>query len=277
MTTWAMQGVKFQGSKVQESRKLKDYLIERPKPKGIDVLCGLKHFAIITYAVPSERFQGIFPERFKLDTVEINGQEMGLISVVPFIDVDFTSAVFPFPKFTMGQTNYRIYIIDSETGERCVWFLGTTLDSWTLVVPRLLWNLPWHSGKVSFDCTFNEVNGLYDKYQMQTESEWAEASVDLVQSESDLFEFPGFPDVESALVYLTHPLAGFYYRRDNKLGTYRVWHKELVVKPAKLKSANFKLLSNLGIVKEAEQKTPYSVLIEPVNEFTIYLPPTIIG
>jgi len=77
-----VQGVKFQGSNVQESRKLKDYMIERPEPKGIDVLCGLKHFAIITYAVPSERFQGIFPERFKLDTVEINGQEMGLISVV---------------------------------------------------------------------------------------------------------------------------------------------------------------------------------------------------
>lgn len=223
------------------------------------------------------RFQGIFPERFQLDTVEINGQEMGLISVVPFIDVDFTSAIFPFPKFTMGQTNYRIYIIDNETGERCVWFLGTTLDSWTLAVPRYLWNLPWHAGKVSFDCTLNEANGLYQKYHMETVSEWAEASVDLVQSESDLLEFPGFPDVESALVYLTHPLAGFYHRRDNKLGTYRVWHKELEVKPAKLKSARFKLLSNISIVKEEEQNTPYSVLIEPINEFTIYLPPTIVG
>lgn len=262
---------------MQEPRKLKDYLIARPKPKGLDVLCGLKHFAIITYAVPVDRFQGLFPERFQLDTVEINGQEMGLISVVPFVDVDFTSAVFSFPKFTMGQTNYRIYIIDIETGERCVWFLGTTLDSWTLAVPRYLWNLPWHRGKVSFDCTINEATGLYDKYHMETQSDWAEASVSLIQSESISFEFPGFPDTESALVYLTHPLAGFYYRRDKKLGTYRVWHKELDVKPAKLQSARFKLLSELGIVKEAEQSSPYSALIEPINEFTIYLPPTVIG
>ena len=262
---------------MQESRKLEDYLTERPKPKGIDVLCGLKHFAIITYAVPANRFQGIFPDRFQLDTVEIDGQEMGLISVVPFIDVDFTSAVFPFPKFTMGQTNYRIYIIDTKTGERCVWFLGTTLDSWTLAVPRYLWNLPWHAGKVSFDCTFNEANGLYEKYHMTTLSDWAEASVDLVQSEHGKLDFPGFPDVESALVYLTHPLAGFYYRRDGKLGTYRVWHKELEVKPAQLISANFKLLSDLGIVKTAEQNSPYSVLIEPINEFTIYLPPVTMG
>ena len=262
---------------MQESRKIKDFLTKRPKPNGIDVLCGLKHFAIITYAVPAERFKGIFPDRFQLDTVVIDGREVGLISVVPFVDVDFTSAVFSFPKFTMGQTNYRIYIIDTETGERCVWFLGTTLDSWTLAVPRYLWNLPWHAGKVSFDCNLNEASGLYSKYSMKTQSNWAEASVDLVQSEHDRFEFPGFPDVESALVYLTHPLAGFYYRRDGKLGTYRVWHKELRVKPARLISANFKLLSDLGIVKTVEQSAPYSVLIEPINEFTIYLPPVTIG
>lgn len=81
-----------------------------------------------------------------LDTIELAGERKVLISVVPFVDVDFTSAVYPFPNFTMGQTNYRIYIVDTLTGERCVWFLGTTLDSWTVLVPRLLWNLPWFLG-----------------------------------------------------------------------------------------------------------------------------------
>lgn len=262
---------------MQEERKLEDYLTERPKPKGMDVLCGLQHFAIITYAVPAERFSGIFPDRFQLDTIEVNERSLGLISVVPFIDVDFTSAVFPFPKFTMGQTNYRIYIIDRTTGERCVWFLGTTLDSWTLAVPRYLWNLPWHAGKVRFDCCLNRSTGLYEKYEMTTESNWAEAAVELHQSGEDVFDFPGFPDSESALVYLTHPLAGFYYRRDGKLGTYGVWHKELLVKPATLQSGCFRLLSKLGIVSESEQRNPYSVLIEPLNEFTIYLPPTVVG
>lgn len=261
---------------MQAVRKFEDYLTERPQPKGIDVQCGLKHFAIITYAVPADRFTGIFPKRFKLDTVKVDGQEMGLISVVPFIDVDFTSAVFPFPNFTMGQTNYRIYIIDTVTKERCVWFLGTTLDSWTLMVPRNLWCLPWYAGRVKFDCSFDESSGVYDKYKMETVSDWAQASVELTQSLDYQYCFPGFPNTESALVYLTHPLTGFYHRRDGRLGSYRVWHKELKVKPAKVKSASFKLLSDLGIVKEAEQLSPYSVLIEPLNEFTIYLPPTII-
>lgn len=262
---------------MQEARRMRDYLSPRPKPKGIDVVCGLKHFAIITYAVPSDRFKGIFPDRFKLDTVTIDGQEKGLISVVPFIDVDFTSAVFPFPRFTMGQTNYRIYIVDSQTGEKCVWFLGTTLDSWTLAVPRYLWNLPWHKGEVSFDCDVNESTGLYDQYKMHTRSTWAPASVELAQPKDTAAHYPGFPDAESAMVYLTHPLAGFYHRRDGKLGAYRVWHKELDVKPATLKSAEFGLLDRLGIVDLSEQQSPYSVLLEPLNEFTIYLPPTVIG
>lgn len=253
--------------------RFSDFLSKRPKPKGLDVQCGLKHFAIITYAVPTERFDGLFPARFKLDTLVIDGNEVGLISVVPFIDVDFTSAVFPFPKFTMGQTNYRIYIIDTNTGERCVWFLGTTLDSWTLVVPRYLWKLPWHKGKVVFDCLYDEATKRYEKYGMHTASKWAAASVQLIQSKHEAFIFAGFPDNETALVYLTHPLAGFYFRRDGKLGTYRVWHKRLEVKPASLKSANFQLLSDLGIVKLGEQQMPYSVLIEGLNEFTIYLPP----
>lgn len=258
------------------SLKFKDFLQSRPTPKGIDVVCKLQHFAIITYAVAPSRFDGLFPDRFKLDTVEINGSEKALISVVPFIDVDFTSAVYPFPKFTMGQTNYRIYIIDKNTNERCVWFLGTTLDSWTLAVPRVLWNLPWYSGTVNFDCEFDEIQRKYTKYKMTTNADWAPASVELKQEDNLAMELAGFPDLETGLVYLTHPLAGFYHRRDGKLGTYRVWHKKLDVAAASLCSANFGLLSRLGLVTLEEQQSAHSVLIEPVNEFTIYLPPKVL-
>ena len=258
------------------SLKLNDFLYSRPAPKGIDVLCKLKHFAIITYAVEPARFAGLFPERFKLHTVEINGEEKALISVVPFIDVDFTSAVYPFPKFTMGQTNYRIYVIDTQTNERCVWFLGTTLDSWTLAIPKYVWNLPWYSGDVKFDCDFDDAQQMYLKYKMTTDATWAPACVELAQMKDAAIELAGFPDIETGLVYLTQPLAGFYHRRDGKLGTYRVWHKQLNVSAGYLKSASFGLLSRLGLVTQEEQQVAHSVLIEPINEFTIYLPPKVL-
>jgi len=260
---------------MQAALKLSDYLRARPEPKGVDVLCKLQHFAIITYAFDPARFAGVMPDRFELDTVLLDGEERALISVVPFVDVDFTSAVYPFPKFRMGQTNYRIYIVDTSTGEKCVWFIGTTLDSWTRLIPYGLWNLPWYSGQVKFDCQQDQT-GAYLRYSMETKAKWAPASVELLGGLDPELSLPGFPDVETGLVSLTHPLRGFYHRRDGKLGTYHVWHKQLAVTQGSLVSANFGLLDRLGLVSVSEQQHPHSVLIEPINEFTIYLPPKIV-
>lgn len=260
-----------------DSLTFEDLLNPRPAASGLDAICKLQHFSIITYAVAASRLNGLLPSRFTLDTITIDGDEKGLVSVVPFVAVDFTSAVIPFPSFTMGQTDYRVYIVDRVTGDRCVWSLGTILDSWTLIVPRYLWRLPWHHGTVSFDCNFNAINRCYTRYSMRTESEWAPSSVELVQQPEQDLELPGFPDAETGLIHLTHPLAGFYHRRDGRLGTYRAWHKRFEVRPASLISANFGLLSRMGLVTDEEQKNPHSSLVEPINEITIYLPPSIIN
>jgi hypothetical protein len=52
-----------------------------------------------------------------------------------------------------------------------------------------------------------------------------------------------------------------------------VWHGRLNPKPATLHYARFELLAKLNLVCDEDQLKPYSVLIEPINEFTIYLPP----
>ncbi|HRV95108.1 MAG TPA: DUF2071 domain-containing protein, partial [Anaerolineae bacterium] len=91
------------------------------------------------------------------------------------------------------------------------------------------------------------------------------------------FCLEGFPDTETALVYLTHPLTGFYYRRDGQLGTYRVWHEPLAVRPATLTSARFGLLERMQLVSAEQQLAPHSVLLQPINEFTIYLPPRVLS
>ncbi|EAQ79052.1 DUF2071 domain-containing protein [Blastopirellula marina] len=255
---------------------LADFLYDRPQPRGIDALCTLEHFSIITYAVPIERFAGLIHPRFALDAIVVDGQPCGLLSVVPFTDKVFTSAVYPFPRFTMGQTNYRIYVVDTETGEKCVWFLGTTVDTWSIFVPRNIWNMPWHRGRICFDCEYDETAQRYARYQMSTKSDWAPASVELTSPSSAALDFPGFPDLDTALVTLTHPLIGFYDRRDGRLGRYQVWHKQLEVRPGRLAAASFGLLSRMKLVDETEQQAPYNVLIERQNEFTVYLPPRVV-
>jgi hypothetical protein len=258
-----------------EKLRFADSLHKRPVPSGIDVLTRLEHFSIITYAVAPEVFIPLLiPPRFQLLTVEIEGREVALVSAVQFIDVDFTSAVYPFPKFNCGQTDYRIYVIDQETHERVVWSLGTVIDSWLGIIPQLLWRMPWHSGRVTFEG--QQDNGFYSRYEMRTASSWAPAEVQLEEMPVLNREYAGFPDDETALVCLTRPLAGFYYRTDRKLGSYRVWHDRLEVRQARCIHARFGLLDRLGIVPCAAQDKPHSVLIQPINEFTIYLPPSVV-
>lgn len=79
--------------------KFKDYLHPKPKPSGIDVACKLQHFALITYTVDPARFKEIIPARFKLDTVQYQGKQHALMSVVPL------SMSISAPQFTLFQNS----------------------------------------------------------------------------------------------------------------------------------------------------------------------------
>lgn len=110
---------------------------------------------------------------------------------------------------------------------------------------------------------------------MHSASAWGSAELSLRQPVQQAPTYPGFADEETALFCLTHPLVGFYHRlRDRRLGAYRVWHDRLAVQPAELLSARFALFDRLGLVNYARQQFPHSVLVQPINDFTVYLPPT---
>ena len=256
--------------------RFKDVVRPRPAPSGIDLLVTLKHFALITYAVSPSRLQGLIPGRFALDTVPVGGSEKALISVMPFLDGNLTSAVRPFPCTKVGQTDYRTYIIDKDTGDRCVWFFGATLDTWIRFIPRLFWRLPCYRGSTHFDCDYDASEARYVSYHMQTASRWAPAEVELFQDGTESLTLQGFPDVETGLVVLTHPVTGWYYRSNGDLGAFDVWHEPLQMQPARLRHASFRLLENMGLVAPEEQQMPHSVLLDASTEFTVYLPPRIL-
>ncbi|MGQ0553852.1 MAG: DUF2071 domain-containing protein [Planctomycetota bacterium] len=250
-------------------------MLQRPAVSGVDAVTTLRHFALVTYAVPPERLQPLLHPRFELDCISLDGQMRALLSVVPFEDQDFRAAAFPSPRLRFGQTNYRIYIRERQTGTRAVWFLGTTLGSWSVALPRYLWRLPWHYGRFRFECE-QESSGRYSCFKVATESRWASAMVELEDTGGPLV-FDGFPDIETGLVVLTHPLTGYFTRRDGHLGSYAVWHERLTPSAGRVRSARWDLLDRLGIVPFEEQHTAYSVLIQPRTEFIVQLPPRRVG
>jgi len=164
-------------------------------------------------------------------------------------------------------------VIDTETGQRAVWFFGTCLDSSSVIIPRYLWQLPWHYGRIRFDCDYDSNSQRYSRYRMTTASAWAPVELELKDGGEPVRELRGCDDFEAALVILTHPLLGTFYRRDGALGSYRIWHDRLQLQTASCLTARIGLFDRLGLVPFAEQLQPHSVLVQPRTEFTIYLPP----
>lgn len=249
-------------------------LLTRPPLKSLDVVTTLAHFAIVTYAVAPERVRPHIHPQFELDGfTDDSGRQKVCVSAVPFLDTDFRFMIFPWLKFRFGQTNYRTYVRDRDTGHRAVWFWGTSLDSLSVYIPRYCWQLPWHRGKIRFDCHYDDIAKRYDRYRMTTESDWAAVDLELEDSGSPIEHIEGYDSLESAMVILTHPLQGVFYRRDGKLGTYNIWHDRLQCTSGAIRHARFGLFDRLGIVPFAEQQKAHSVLIQPSTEFSIYLPP----
>jgi hypothetical protein len=223
---------------------------------------------------PPPRPRPLVDPRYDLEIIrDAVGRDKALISMVPFQDQDFHYEALPWATFSFGQTNYRAYVIDRSTGKRLVWFFGTTLDSWTVAVPRCLWSLPWHPCRIRFDCAYDEVARRYSRYAMKTESPWAPAELELEDTGAAPQRLEGFDDMETGLFTLTHPLDGAFHRRDGRLGGYSVWHERLNCTAGKVRRARIGLFERLGLLDAAEQLKPHSVLIQRETEFTIYLPP----
>ena len=228
----------------------------------------------MTVAVDPAALRPYVHPRFDLECVrDASGETRALVSVVPFEDQDFAFVRLPWARWSFGQTNYRAYVIDGETGERAVWFFGTVLDFLGVVIPRYAWRLPWHPARIAFDCSFDADGRRYRRYVMRTTSRWAPADLQLEDTGRAPTALPGFPDLESGLLTLTHPLVGYYYRRDGRLGSYRVSHERIRPTVGRVLEARFPLLERLGLVSPSADMAVHSVLLQHEIGFTIHLPP----
>ena len=258
---------------MQSPVRFKPELLRKPLLRRQDVVTLLRHFALITYYVEPEKIRPILHPRFRPTLIETPQGPRALLSVVPFEDEGFHFVGLPFLRWHFGQTNYRIYVEDEQTGEQAVWFLGTTLASWTVNIPHYLWKLPWHKAKMQFTCHYDEKNRRYTNYRVSTQSDWASAELSLSDSGQPITEIAGFDDLEKGLITLTHPLRGYYWRRDGQLGGYNIWHDQLHLTYGEAIQAEFGLPDRLGLVARGDLSQIHSVMLQPLTEFAIYLPP----
>lgn len=248
--------------------------LARRKRRLLDIDAPLRHFALITYAVPVERLALHIPtDRFEIPTFEIDGEPRALLSVVPFIDAGFRFRLLPFVRFHFGQTNYRVYVIDRATGQHAVWFFGTTLGSWQVHPARFLWKIPWHPARYEWACDYDAVAKRYTTFDYRVESTWGPAHISLRDTGEPAGLLPGFASLEEQTLVLTHPVDGYFYRLDGKLGTYSVSHDVLQLTTAEPLDLRFDLLERLGVLTAEEAQHPHSALVSYETTFHITMPP----
>lgn len=249
-----------------------------PRDGRLDVLSGLAHFALVTYALPVERLRRYIPaDRFIIPEFIINGQRLALMSAVPFVDVDFHFIhLLPQLKWRFGQTNYRVYVTDRQSGQHAVWFFGTTLGSWVVHVARGLWGIPWHPARYNVQCHYDAALRRYSRYHYTVRSHWAAAEVELEDSGEPVQGVEGFASFAEMQLILTHPVEGFYQHRSGGLGSYSVWHEPIAMTTGRAQRAYFGLFERLGLLSPEEMQQPHSVLIAPLTTFRVLLPPHVV-
>ena len=257
-----------------ESLRFTPSLLTKPVPRGLAVETTLQHFAIVTYWVDPAALRKHLHPRFEPVCLTVDGKApRSMVSVVTFLDRDFRFVACPWPTWSFGQTNYRAYVHDTETDEHAVWFFGTCLDSISVWVPRYLWKLPWHRGRMTFDCRYDANAARYSTFAVTTHSDWSPGELAITDSGKAPTEIPGVANFEAGLVLLTHPLRGYFFRHDRALGSYAIWHSRTSPTSGSLQAATYPLLQALDLVEAGNISDVHSVLLQPAIEFTIYLPP----
>jgi hypothetical protein len=246
--------------------KIEQRVKNKPAENIATVASTLFNFSIVTYAVDPDKLRKHIPENFELFTIYIGGKQKGLVSAVSFMNKKFRfKNLFPFIQSHFGQTNYRIYIKDTGTGENCAWFLGTSLGSAWVHIPRWLWKMPW------FYARYTPPGN--SPYSLQMATSTGTSLLEITEEETLNFRWEGFSSAEEAMLVLTHPVKGYFRRQDGITSTYGVWHPRMEIKTGRAGNLYFEKFEEWGLVTRNEMLHPYSVLITPSIYFQVYLPP----
>ena len=127
---------------------------------------------------------------------------------------------------------------------------------------------------MTFDCQYDAAAARYSTFSVMTRSHWAPAQLVLEDSGQPPTQLAGVSNLEAGLVLLTHPMRGYFFRRDGVLGSYTIWHDRTTPTVGEIREARYPLLQRLELVPEGERGGIHSVLLQPSIDFTIYLPPS---
>jgi hypothetical protein len=228
--------------------------------------------AIVTFDVDPAALARVLPSGIRPDIRLLNsGKRRSFVSAVSFRDRDFRFAALPWVKRTFNQINYRAYIIGPD-GQPAVFFFHTTLASALALIPKLVWSMPWQTGRLTIDAQWE--GDRLTSYRLASGDPSHMADVILEGSHERAGRLDGFAGADDAALTLTHPLDGYFTRRDGLLGRYEVWHDRMQPVLGRAQRAEYRLFTTLELVPS--RQPPHSVLLQHSIDFHVVLPPVVV-
>ncbi len=239
------------------------------KTGDVSVYADIQHFSLILYSLPAERARAVVPHPLKIEESSKNGGRVAWLSVASFLD----QGAMPGSHGSFEQTSYRLHVM--HDGVPANWNLGLSIGSLSAVATRNLWPMPWHLGAMEFNVAYDFTEGRYRGYRLQTQSQWANATWEIIDSGKSLLENDikhiSFPSSLSANTF-----NNYFTRRDRSLGSYKVRYHELAMTSGKLRVAQSDLLERLGLLTREELMRPTLVAVQRKASCQIFSP-TILG
>jgi hypothetical protein len=226
---------------------------------------------MFTYAVEPTRLARCLPDGIVVD--ERAGT--ALISAVPFLDRDFRFRALPFAKVSCGQVNYRAYVRRGE--QRGVYFFGTSLDSIFVLLPRIVWRMPWHRDRMRIDAAWEDVRNTAEgghcaSYRLDAHGSWGTAVVRAHGTGRRLPDPACFTDAGDCRAVMLDPFVGWYGRRNGRgLGRYTVWHEPLDLEEVIVDEARFQVFDDLDLLDPGQ--APLAAGVQRSVAFDVHTPP----
>ena len=238
----------------------------RPRQRWHHASATLEHFAVVTFRVDLEDLRQVVPSRFEPRPFTFADRAVGaLVSVVAFVERDFAFRAAPFVRVSGALVDYRAY--GSVDGESGVFVFATSLDHAVVVLPRVLWRMPWRREPVMIDGCWDD--GGPPRVRITTDGAGGLA-LDLTGTGAGIGALDGFAGPDEALEVLTHPMVG-WYGDDDDLRRYTVWHDVLVPQEATVAEAQAPTFEALGL--GGGIAAVHSALLVERATFDIHTPP----
>jgi hypothetical protein len=235
--------------------------------EAISLAIDVENFALVTHRVPASRVRRHLPQVYDLETFEDSTGEYCFVSATCFCNRNFRLKTLPYPRHTFNETTYRTYV--SFKGRRGVYFFGRYLGTDLALIPQRMLNR--HVFKAGFDLSVEREPQGYKSYVCKATSPQGETFFSLEATDGPPRKRPWASGEEHGQ-YLTYRLDGYFTSSMGWQAHSPVSHQRMRPFSGRLHDGRFELWEQLGIVPREEATEPYSILIAPGTQFTLYPP-----